>query len=443
MHIQIRLRVLPKDGNDGLEGEPLGDVLPAAEHLAELGAGQLLGVEAALLGLVGGDVALLLGVDEVEAGDGGDAEALGVLLGKVLGVVGPVEVLAGDGGLGTGHVTTDDEVGAAEVLADHYVLDGLAGAGHVHGVGQVLPPGAVVVGLLLEDLVGLVADVAGDVVGLGGAAGGMDEDDAALPDEGIVEGAGEELVVRPVDGVAALEGDDVLVVGEGGPDLLGGLAGEVADGDVEAGDLAAHVVLAALGGDHEGAGMLDGGGAVALEALEGLVGDVLVGELDGGDGAVAVLEEDGLAGLEVLGVGVEDDGQAEEEAGVGQFHVLHDVLVRGLVHEAGQGTEAAVHDELDVAKLAGSQLDLGGALGDGGVDVVGHEVDQLASVGGLLGHLQSGGASSSSAHGTSGGGRLHRHGKGRGGSEEGKGDSELHVCGIWYMMCHKKIRRCI
>jgi hypothetical protein len=37
-----------------------------SEHLAELGAAELLGAEAALLGLVGSTVALLLGVDEVE-----------------------------------------------------------------------------------------------------------------------------------------------------------------------------------------------------------------------------------------------------------------------------------------------------------------------------------------------------------------------------------------
>ena len=266
------------------------------------------------------------------------------------------------------------------------MLDGLAGPGHVHGVGQVLPAGAVVGGLLLEDLVGLVPDVAGDVVGLGRAAGGVDEDDAALADEGIVEGPGEELVVGPVDGVAALEGDDVLVVGEGRADLLGGLAGEVADGEVEAGDLSAHVVLAALGGNHEGTGVLDGGGAVALEALERLVGLELVGELDGGNGAVAVLEEDRLAGLEVLVIGIEDDGEAEDEADR-ELHVLDDGLVGRLVHEAREGEKPPFMMSSTSHSWRGVSWTSCGALGDGGIDVVGHKVDEASSVRSLLGHL--------------------------------------------------------
>lgn len=47
---------------------------------------------------------------------------------------------------------TDDEVGASVVLADHHVLEGLAGAGHVHRVGQVGPVDARVLRLLLQHL---------------------------------------------------------------------------------------------------------------------------------------------------------------------------------------------------------------------------------------------------------------------------------------------------
>ncbi len=49
-----------------------------------------------------------------------------------------------------------------------------------------------------------------DVVLLGGAAGGVDEDDRARLDVGGVEGADEELVVRAVDGVTALERHHIL-----------------------------------------------------------------------------------------------------------------------------------------------------------------------------------------------------------------------------------------
>mmetsp|Transcript_38172 Transcript_38172/g.114130 ORF Transcript_38172/g.114130 Transcript_38172/m.114130 type:complete len:490 (-) Transcript_38172:172-1641(-) len=428
--------VFPQHAHHRLECEPLRNVLPSPEHLAELGPRKLLLVKTPLLGLVGRDVSLLLGVHEVERGDGGDPELGPDLLGEILGVVRAVKVLPGHGRLGSGHVPPDDEVGAPEVLADHHVLNRLAGSGHVHRVREVLPERAGVVRLLLEDLVRLVPDVSGNVVGLGGAARRVDEDDSALADEGIVEGAGEELVVCPVDGVAALEGDDVGVLGEAGADLLGGLAGEIADGGVESRHLAAHVVAPALGGDHEGAGVLDGGGAVALEALHGLVGGVFVGELDGGDGAIAVLEEDGHSRLEVLVVRVEDDGDGEDGP-VGEGHVLDDALVGLLVHETLDGGEAAVHDELDVAQLTGGQLELGRALGDGrllrlvGVD---HEVDELPAVGLLLHHVEGagglrGGRGDADVRDGGGTGDAEggRGGEGRSRGDEGEGgDGELH-----------------
>jgi hypothetical protein len=50
----------------------------------------------------------------------------------------------------------------------------------------------------------------GDVIGLGGAAGGVDEHDGTGAEDGVVKGSGEELVVGAVDGVSALEGNNVL-----------------------------------------------------------------------------------------------------------------------------------------------------------------------------------------------------------------------------------------
>jgi hypothetical protein len=114
--------LLTENLNNRLEGEPLRDVIATAQHLPELGARELLLVEALSLGLLSSDVALLLGVDEVEGRHGDHAELRAVLLGEVLGVVGAVEVLAGDAALGASHVTADDEVCATEVLADHHVL---------------------------------------------------------------------------------------------------------------------------------------------------------------------------------------------------------------------------------------------------------------------------------------------------------------------------------
>ena len=94
-----------------------------------------------------------------------------MLLREVLGVVGTIEILAVDAALAAGHVAADDEVSASKVLTDNHVLDGLTWPGHVHGVGQVGPKHPFILRLLLQNLVSLVAHVAGDVTGLGRATG--------------------------------------------------------------------------------------------------------------------------------------------------------------------------------------------------------------------------------------------------------------------------------
>lgn len=62
-------------------------------------------------------------------------------------------------------------------------------------------------------------------------------------------------------------------------------------------------------------------------------------------------------GLQVLAVGVVDDGQAEQEP-VGEAVVLDDRVVLLLGHEARQGAEPSVADELGVAQLARRELQL-------------------------------------------------------------------------------------
>ena len=375
--------MLAENLDDGLEREPLGDVLAASEHLAELGAGELLDGEALLLGDVGGDVAILVGVHDVEGGNGLHAELGGVRLGEVLGVVGAVEVLAVDGGLGPRHVAADDEVGAPVVLADDHVLDSLAGTGHVHGVREVRPPDGGVVHLLGEHLVGVVADEAGDVVVLGRAHGGVHQANRALAHVLGVESAGEELVVRPVDGVAALEGDDVLALGEHGANRRGIGAREGARGHGETLNLAADVELAALHGDHGDAGVLDGGGAVAHLGLQRLVGLPLGLDGDHGDVLTLVLEQHLVANLGVLAVGVEDDGHAEEEVAAGQAHLLDAVGVHVLVHEALERAEATDGEKLDVARVPVGELEGAVAGRDEAslLRVVRHEVHEGTAVG--------------------------------------------------------------
>lgn len=43
----------------------------------------------------------------------------------LLSIIRTVKVISGDAALGAGHVPSNDEVGTAEVLADHHVLNGL------------------------------------------------------------------------------------------------------------------------------------------------------------------------------------------------------------------------------------------------------------------------------------------------------------------------------
>jgi len=52
--------------DDRLEGEPVGDLLSLAQHLAELGPRELHHLDALLLGLVGGDVVAVRVADQVE-----------------------------------------------------------------------------------------------------------------------------------------------------------------------------------------------------------------------------------------------------------------------------------------------------------------------------------------------------------------------------------------
>mmetsp|Transcript_87061 Transcript_87061/g.173898 ORF Transcript_87061/g.173898 Transcript_87061/m.173898 type:complete len:413 (-) Transcript_87061:117-1355(-) len=352
-----------EDLNDRLESKPLRDVFAGTQHLSELGARELLHIESLLLGLVGGDVlevGLIASAHEVQAGHRLHTELLSVGLCEVLCLEGAVEVLAVDRRLGTSHVAADDEVRAAEVFADEHVLDRLARASHMHRVRQVGPlralAGGGVLGLLDEDLVRLVADGAGDVILLGRAAGRVHEHDGVVADVRGIERTREELVVRTVDGVAALEGDDVRVVRKRLTHLRRRGARELARRHAEALHCAANVILATLHRHHAHARMLNGASAVALDTLKRLVGRPL--RLDGHDSHVGAVEfeQELLANLDAVVVGVHDDGQTEDVA-IGQLEALNNAVVRVLVEEAGERREAAVAQQLDVARLALGDVD--------------------------------------------------------------------------------------
>mmetsp|Transcript_8393 Transcript_8393/g.35099 ORF Transcript_8393/g.35099 Transcript_8393/m.35099 type:complete len:460 (-) Transcript_8393:4-1383(-) len=377
--------VLPEHLDDRLEREPLRDVLAASQHLAELGTGEFLDRKTLFLGDVGGDVALLVGVHDVERRHRLHAELGGVRLGEVLRVVRAVEVLAVDGGLRARHVSSDDEVRASVVLADDHVLDRLARAGHVHGVREVRPANLGVVHLRRERLVGVVAHQAGDVVVLRGTHRGVHERDRALAHVVRVERAREELVVRAVNRVAALERHHVLALGEHVAHLRRGGARERTRRDVQALHLASDVVLAALHGDHGDARVLDGGGAVAHLRLEGLVRLPLALHGDHRDVLPLVLQKHFVAHGGFLAIGIEHDGHAEQQVRAGQTHLLHAVRVRGLVHETSKGRETARREKLDVARVAVGELQrtIGGSRDLRLLGVGDHQVHELAAVGGL------------------------------------------------------------
>mmetsp|Transcript_9961 Transcript_9961/g.22739 ORF Transcript_9961/g.22739 Transcript_9961/m.22739 type:complete len:396 (+) Transcript_9961:333-1520(+) len=350
-----RKNILTQNLNNRLECKPLGNVLPAAKHLPELGSRELQSFQSLLLGLFSSDVALLLGVDKVERRDRGNTELRSMLLGEVLRVVWPVEVIAGDGALGTSHVASNDEVGAPEVLANHHVLDRLTGSSHVHGVREVVPPDPGVLSLLRQAHVGLVANGSGDVVCLGGSAGGVHKDNALRPNLRSIKRASEELVVSAMNGVPALEGNDVLVIGKVLPDLSWSPARELADGEVEALKTSTTIIRSTLSGNHQDSGMLKGGHSVALLALVHLVRPVTILDRKHSDVAVSLLQQHLLPWHKVLVVGVKDDREAEEKT-TGQPHVVDHLLVGLLIHEPIQRRQTAVDDQLHVAQLTISEL---------------------------------------------------------------------------------------
>ena len=301
--------------------------------------------------MFGGDVALFLGVNEVQGGHGFHRQLGCALLGEVLGVVGAVEVVPAQGGLTTRHVAADDEMRAAVVAADDHVLQGFTGTRHVHGVGQVGPANPVVVHLSGQALVGLEADGTRNVVLLSGATGGVHQHHGVLADVLGVQSAGEQLVVGTVDRVAALESHHVLSIGETGAHLCRRLAGEHALGQFKALEAASQVEALALHGDHPHCRVLNGGGAVAALGFSHLVGFPLGLHLQNGEVLPLVGQQHRVTDHHVIAVGVHHDRQTEQLAGR-QAMAAHDSVVILLMHEAPQGGETAHHQQFHIAGIA-------------------------------------------------------------------------------------------
>ena len=325
--------------------------------MAELGAAELLDVETLLLGDIGGDVAFFFGVHDVQARDGFHAELSRVRLGQVLGVVRAVKVFSVEGRLGTSHIATDDEVRAAVVLTNDHVLNSFARTRHVHGVREVGPANLRVLHLFREDDVRLVSHQARDVVVLGRTHGRVNEAHGVLTDVFRVQSASEELVVRAVHRVAALERHDILTRGQPRAHLGGRRARKRSLRNVQTLNLTTDVILATLHGDHRHAGMLDGARPVAHLRLFRLIRLPLRLHRQHADVLALILEQHSVARLGVLAIRVQHDRQPEQQLAPLQPHRLHAVFVLVLVHEPSQRREPPRAQQLDVARVSIRQLE--------------------------------------------------------------------------------------
>mmetsp|Transcript_9572 Transcript_9572/g.32041 ORF Transcript_9572/g.32041 Transcript_9572/m.32041 type:complete len:284 (+) Transcript_9572:254-1105(+) len=278
-----------------------------------------------------------------------------MLLGEVLSIVRTVEVIASDRALGTGHVAADDEVSATEVLADHHVLDGLTRSSHVHRVGKVVPSDPGVLGLLRQAHVCLVANGSRDVVSLGGATGWMHEDNTFRTDFRSIESASEELVMSTMNGISALECNNILVIRKVGPNLSRSPARELTDWEVEALKTSTTIESSTLSGNHQDTGMLQRCDSIALLALVNLVWLKTILNGENSDVTVSLLQQHFLSWNKIIAVGVEYDGEAEEKT-TRQPHVINNLLVGLLVHEPVQWRKSTIDDQLYVAKLTISKL---------------------------------------------------------------------------------------
>jgi hypothetical protein len=231
-------------------------------------------------------------------------------------------------------VAADDHVGAAVVLADQAVPDGLARAGHAHReVQKAHRRGGR--GILVEHR--LVAAHAGemvDVARLGHADHGMDQQVRLR----LARGAEGQFLVRAVQRVARLEGDDAAPaeLAEIGAQLVRRVAAGaeiVMRRRLDAGDRPAEIDRARVVVQVVDRRMRDVVGAEDLLRLARLVRRPLVGDReDGEDHALGVAERDVLAGFDRVGEGlghVQRDRHRPERA-IGQPHRVDDAVVIGL-----------------------------------------------------------------------------------------------------------------
>ncbi len=184
-------------------------------------------------------------------------------------------------------------------------------------------------------------------------------------------GAEGQFLMRAVQGIAGLEGDDAgpAELAEMGAKFVRRVAAAleiVVDGLLDAGNRATQIDLARLVVQVVDRRVGDVVGAEDALRLFRLVGNPLVGHRqDREDHAFRVAQRDVLARLHLGGeflADVEVDGHRPERA-VGQPHLRDDAVVIRLGHEALERVEPAVHQKLEVADLALGQIPGGEGAG--------------------------------------------------------------------------------
>lgn len=337
--------------------EPFGDGSTGAQAVAQLGTGDIQGLDARgylVLGLVligVGQVGDLLELDDL------DAELLPVLLDSVLSIVRAVEFLALGVLAGTSMVTSDDEVSGTVVLTDDGVPDGLTGTTHTHGEAQKAQDGHSVGVAGEESLVGADTGEVVDVSRLGETDNGVNQD-IGLASASSTDG---QLTVSSVHGVSSLESNNSVPAEL--VEVNTQLRGSVAESDivvvvelVDGLNLSSDVEFLNLVVE-----ILDGR-VLLITAKDqlGFLGLVrAVDIVNGEDGQIAIVSEvsqgDAGAGLELAfidnGLGhVQGDGHGEEVA-VGETDIFANTVIVLLVHETLQRTETTVHNQFEITKL--------------------------------------------------------------------------------------------
>mmetsp|Transcript_17065 Transcript_17065/g.23895 ORF Transcript_17065/g.23895 Transcript_17065/m.23895 type:complete len:318 (-) Transcript_17065:487-1440(-) len=309
------LAVCTKNVNDGLEGKPLRNVLPGAEHLSKLGSGELVDGEALLLCIVSGDIPLFYSVNQIKGWDSFHTELWCMLLCEILSIVRSVEVVSSKGALGSSHVSSNDEMSAPVVLTDDHVLNCLTWSSHVHRIWKVFPENVRVLSLLLENFVSLVSNRSWDIISLSWTTGRMNKYNAAFLNVFSIKGASEELVVGTVDRIAALESDNILSSWKFCANLCRSLAWEVPHRKGNSLKRSSKVVLPTLSRNHQTTWMLKSCDAIKILALLHFIRLVFALNLHNSNVLAFTGKSQFHSRFNTLVIGVEDNRKTKDVTG--------------------------------------------------------------------------------------------------------------------------------